>query len=980
MRTQIVSVFLCLSAGLGAAQAQLKIDFGVTGGTAAVEPGYQGYFATDKNAATFTAQSYAAFGATVTIKPSFAPGAAAAGMRAIDRGTDDGIADHVNLLRDWIGWDTRNVGDPMSLTISGLPAGAYQWLSYHHDAHDQTGIFSVTVNDASGSATTTGIDISNTTGSTVKTLADATKFTTTITSNGKDDVTLVFHQTSPSNPVATAIFVINGFELSSIESGKALAPVPTSQATDVPRDGTVLSWIAMKNAVSHDVYLGTDFDDIDDGTTASAVYKGRQSTNSFDPGRLDLGRTYYWRVDEVTSGGTLSKGDVWSFTVEPLSIALAGSRIEATASSSNTAGEGPEQTINGSGLNSAGQHSTDMGQMWLSASGDSTAWIQYEFDKLYELHQMLVWNHNSGAESVIGLGVKTATISYSKDGTTWTTLGTTHEIAQAPGTADYAANTTIDFDGVAAKYVRVDVVSNWGEVIKQSGLSEVRFVVIPVSARLPQPAAAATGVDPRLPLSWRAGREAATHNVYLGIDPNEVRNGTALAGTVSTPTFDASSSLQLSKTYYWRVDEVNDSEAQTVWEGDVWSFTVQSYLVIDDFESYTNDSPKRVFQYWIDGMGFSADQYFPKGSTGNGSGALVGYDPTQGNIMELVSFHGGVQSMPVSYDSSSAAYSEAERTFDAPQDWTRCNVKALTLWFQGDPGNTATQMYVKINGSKVTYDGDAGNLLTKPWHLWYVPLTSFTGVDLKKVTKLVIGFEGGKGLVFFDDIALSPLDRQLVTPAKPGAANLVAYYAFEGNINDSAGGPAGTVGGAPTFVPGKAGQAIKLNGATDYVLVTRSLNLPAYSAALWFRVEGGTGNRDLLSMFNDAAQHGALLEVTSTGGLRFLHRAPVGVATGDVNIRNNGKFDDGIWYHAAIVKSAGSATLYINGEQAGSAASTTQFDQALTKMTLGMLKYPIDTADTRYFPGQIDEVYLYNRVLSPAEIAWLAGLTKPFDR
>ena len=73
----------------------------------------------------------------------------------------------------------------------------------------------------------------------------------------------------------------------------ALKPAPAHQATDVRRDGTVLSWMASKKAVAHGLYLGTDHDDIDDGTTTSTVYIGRQDANSFDPGRLELGKTYY---------------------------------------------------------------------------------------------------------------------------------------------------------------------------------------------------------------------------------------------------------------------------------------------------------------------------------------------------------------------------------------------------------------------------------------------------------------------------------------------------------------------------------------------------------------------------------------------------------------------------------------------------------------------------------------------------------------
>jgi len=972
MKTQIVSTFLCLLMGLGAAQAQLKIDFNVTNG--AVEPGYQGYFATDKNLATFTAQSYQAFNTTVTIKPTWASNVVAACVRMIDRGVTD-VPEAPALLRDWIGTDTRAAGDPMTLTISGLPAGAFQWVSYHHDRNDQTGVFKVTVTDAAGSATTADIDISN--GTNFK-LADVTKFTTRITSNGKTDVTLVFDQTSASSTVTNAIFVMNAFELASLDTGAALAPVPDNQATDVHRDGTILSWMANKNAVAHGVYLGTDYDDIDDGTTASAVYRGRQDANSFDPGRLELGKTYFWRVDEITSDRT-AKGDIWSFTVEPVSIQLAASQITATASSSQSTDMLPGKTIDGSGINASDQHSILDTTMWLSnIAGPQPTWIQYAFDKVYKFHQMWVWNSNQSLEAIFGFGAKDVTVEYSTDpNISWTPLAGVSQFARATGTANYVHNTTVDFGGVSAKYVRITIKNNWGGILPQYGLSEVRFYQIPVRARLPQPASAATNVALGTTLSWRPGREAARHEVYLGTDPNVVRDATIPVKTVTKASCSlASLAPEYGKTYYWKVNEVNDSATPTSWNGDVWSFSTPAYATVDDFEAY-NDNCNRIFFAWVDGYGHSGSvDCGVAPSVGNGTGSAVGnMNPP---FAEPTIIHSGRQSMPMAYDNTGKSSSEAIRTFAVPQDWTVYGIKALVLWFCGNPTNTASKMYVKVNGRKVAYDGDADNLLRKPWHLWYIPLSQFTGVDLSKVTGLAIGLEGGKGLVFFDDIALSPLDQQSVTPVKPDAANLVAYYTMDDNANDSAGGPAGTFGGAPTFVPGKSGQAIKLNGAADYVLVTRSLNLPVYSAALWFRVEGGTGNRALLAIFNDAAQFGTLLEVSGAGGLRFLHRTPVGgVTTGDVNIRNNGKFDDGVWYHAAIVKSADSATLYINGEQAGSAASTTQFDQALTKIALGMLKYPIDTADTRYFPGEIDEVYLYSRALSHAEIAWLAGLTKP---
>jgi hypothetical protein len=963
MRKIIVLGFLCWWACPGLVQAQLKIDFNVTGG--AVEAGYQGYFATDKNMATFTAQSYQAFGTTVTIQPTWGADAVAAALRMIDRGVTD-VIEAPNLMRDWIGTDTRSAGDPLTLTISGLPVGLYEWVSYHHDRNDQTGVFQVTVNDAAGTQTTTNIDISN--GTNFK-LADVTKFTTTITSDGKSDVRLVFDQTSASSPVADAIFVMNAFELTSLDTGVALAPVPANGATDVPRDGTVLSWLAHPQAVAHDVYLGTDSDDIDDGTTASAVYLGRQDANTFDPGRLEFGRKYFWRADEVTAAGTVFKGSIWSFTVEPAGIPLTRAQITVSASSSNSADEGPGKTIDGSGLDADDLHSVDRTAMWVSNPvGAQPSWIQYEFDRVYMLQELWVWNYNVEYESAVGYGFKDVTIEYSLDGTTWTARSDVR-FDQAPSQPEYAHNTPVDLGGIRARYVRLTAQSNWSTIsLKQYGLSEVRFLIVPMSAREPQPASGATGVDPAAALSWRAGRLADQHEVYLSADANEVANGTAPLDTVAEPRLDAGGLLELSRTYYWKVNEVNDLEDPPVWEGETWSFSTSATRSVDDMESYNDelDQGTRIYEVWLDGWDDPAH-----------NGAQVGYaDPP---FAERTTVHGGYQSMPFTYDDTTAGYSEGVRTFDEPQDWTAYGAKALTLWFYGDPCNTTAQMYLKVNGRQVAYDGDPADLLRKPWQMWYIDLGDLAGVNLQKVTELTLGFEGGRGRVFFDDIALSPAERRLVTPVQPDDAGLVAHYAFEGNTNDSAGGPAGTVGGAPTFVPGKVGKAIQLNGATDYVLVTRSLDLPEYSAALWFRVEGGTGNRDLVSIFNDAALHGALLEVASAGELRFLHRAPVGVATGDINIRDYGKFDDGQWYHAAIVKSAERATLYINGTPAGSAASTTPFDQALTQIALGMLKYPIVATDTRYLPGALDEVYLYRRALSQEEVAWLAGRTMPFD-
>ncbi len=104
----------------------------------------------------------------------------------------------------------------------------------------------------------------------------------------------------------------------------------------IPRDGGTLGggyrddpnarviWFKGDTAASHDVYFGEDFDDVNNASvgTPLGVYIRRQADsgdangNSYDPGTLELGRTYYWRIDEVESDGTtIYKGETWQFEV-----------------------------------------------------------------------------------------------------------------------------------------------------------------------------------------------------------------------------------------------------------------------------------------------------------------------------------------------------------------------------------------------------------------------------------------------------------------------------------------------------------------------------------------------------------------------------------------------------------------------------------------------------------------------------------------
>jgi len=217
----------------------------------------------------------------------------------------------------------------------------------------------------------------------------------------------------------------------------------------------------------------------------------------------------------------------------------------------------------------------------------------------------------------------------------------------------------------------------------------------------PNPANVATGVDRTPTLSWMPGYFAASHDVYFSDNFADVNEATISTPGIykgrQDPNYYVPGTLELNTTYYWRIDEVN---LPNIWKGDVWSFTTANYLVVDDFESYTNIPPNRIFDTWK-----------------KGGGGTVGYpDP---NYAELTIIHGDKQSMPFDYNNLASNYSEDSQTFATPQDWTAYGVKALSLWLRG---------YMAPVGSFVESPPGVYTMTASGTDIWDVP-------DLRRPSK-----------------------------------------------------------------------------------------------------------------------------------------------------------------------------------------------------------------------------------------------------
>ena len=409
---------------------------------------------------------------------------------------------------------------------------------------------------------------------------------------------------------------------------EAFGPDPSNRAMH-PDTWVTLSWKPGAFAVSHDVYMGENFDDVNDGT--GDTFRGNQGTDVLFyiagfpgyayPDGLVPGTTYYWRIDEVNDADPNSpwKGDVWSFSIPP-----------KTAYFPNPA-DGAEFV------------DLDVQLKWTAGFGTKLHYIVFgeDFDKV----------------SNAAMGVPTGTTNYK------------------PGPLILAKTyywRVDEFDGIATYK---------GEVWSFTTLGAVSG---------PNPADGAADVKPSVILGWDAGAVAASHGVYFGTDADAVANATSAspeykgAKALGEESYDPGK-LMLNTAYYWRIDEVNAVNPDSPWPGNVWSFTTGDFFVIDDFEDY-DAGENQIWYAWHDGLGYGTPgtaDYF----AGNGTGATVG-DETTASYTEETIVHSGSQSMPVSYDNNKqgySKYSQVDLTLTGQRDWTEEGVTELSLWFRGNP-------------------------------------------------------------------------------------------------------------------------------------------------------------------------------------------------------------------------------------------------------------------------------------------------------
>ncbi|MEJ2702906.1 MAG: LamG domain-containing protein [Sedimentisphaerales bacterium] len=495
--------------------------------------------------------------------------------------------------------------------------------------------------------------------------------------------------------------VLSQAEILSVMAGE---PWPYAFGPD-PADGVLyantwvtLSWMPGQLAVSHDVYLGDNLGDVNSATHESDTFRGNQISTYYVAGFP--GFAY---PDGLVPGTTY----YW--------------RIDE--------------------VDDANPDSPWKGPVWSFSIPPKTAYDPDPPDgaESVALDAKLSWT--------AGFGTKLHTVYFGDDFDT---------VNNAAGGA-MQGTTTYAPAGLEAEKVYYWRVDEFDAVTTYKG--DVWMFTTPGAVGNPQPGYRATDVGMNAILSWTPADSAASHELYFGADEEAVRNAdTGSLEYKGSKALGAESYdlglLDPDMTYYWRVDEVDD-QGNTA-KGPLWIFTTGTFLLVDDFESYTDDdvAGQAIWQTWIDGFGIADN------------GAQVGYLVPP--YCEQTIIHGGSQSMPLLYvNETGVTNSEASMTLTT-RDWTQADVAELSLWFRGASGNDAEPLYVAVSNSTgvpavMAYD-DSSAITVLSWMQWRIPLQSFAdqGINLSDVDNISVGLgtesgvavSGGSGTIYVDDIRL----------------------------------------------------------------------------------------------------------------------------------------------------------------------------------------------------------------------------------
>ncbi|MHC4675888.1 MAG: LamG domain-containing protein [Planctomycetota bacterium] len=914
------------------------------------------------------------------------------------------------------------------------------------------------------------------------------------------------------------------------EKGKARDPSPDISTPRIPLAGTTLSWTPSCLADYHDVYLGTDFDDVNLASDPnSGPGQGRQADPNYNTDPLVYNRKYFWRIDEVGQAG-LFKGDVWSFqtigyplmhyTFDGVLDSNVGDPWDANFLTDDTGNVTFDLVGNGelrydqpnpiynpigtsahftySGIGNYGGGGKPLlrscfGPDLLDLDGSAytiEAWVRQDGPANYlqrdieglDIGEIYIIDIDGTIlkkdRFTYGLGIDddgavkfmhngqiissgTAQVRIAKE--QW------YHIAAVYDACDPSKNEKLYINGIVivdnndpnsnpqddygSDYVGIGayrwqseaashLVNHFNGAIDElrvvdRALTPDEFLIRgdPNLAWLPRPFHNAIDVQVTVDLEWEPGDYATSHEVYFGTNWYEVNDANNDAnywpdvykGKQDPCTYELGM-LDFAATYYWRIDEVNDTTNDR-WKGNIWRFTIADFILIDNFDDDTAQDPPKFD--WFNGNVL-------------GTGASITLRSTPPVIGENSMSY--LYTNFMDWDSGYGYYSEIQTISLEPNDWDYYDVRIISLWFYGTSGNDATEYETQMNlgleddsNYAVVWYGELegeeiNDVQIEEWQLWEVMTNRFTSpapINFRDVKKVCIGFgtrgwlfPAGGGIVFFDEINLyPPICRSELNPLEgdfngdctvawqdveimagewlkadvnfgqvpaPNDANLVGWW----KLDDGAGsivtdyasydnnGVIETIDVNVSWVAaGHDGNALEFDGGR--VRVPDDPNLrPMYqvSVSAWIKysdeqdnarvVVKGAGSKETFQLEVDNEDD--LVFYISDGNDHDPDPDKEDYESYDANSDAN-VLERDEWAHIAGTFDGNTVKCYVNGELvAESNDPNTSAIPFLCQDTndLGIGGRPDNDNDD--FKGTIDDVRIYNYGLSAEEVAYIA--------